>query len=303
VPKVSVIVPNYNHAKFLNQRLDSIFNQTYQDFEVILLDDCSTDNSIEILKQYASDKKVSHFVANNENSGSPFKQWQKGIELASGDYIWIAESDDTADLNFLETLLKALNANCDLVYCRSKKIDEQGKILNEGYFWADGLDEHKWKHNFEANGKDEIKNSFVYRNVLPNASSCIFKKSLASGFENITGFKYAGDWFFWTHLIKNIRITYIAQTLNSFRAHSNTSRTEKSKEEELIRIREYFSVINYAIKVSRENFGKAFHINFRNYDWIFEDMYRKRKLFGLSFLFPDIPMAFLPYYYLFILRK
>ena len=74
---VSIIVPNYNHAPFLNQRLDSIFNQTFQDFEVILLDDASTDNSLSILEDYKEKfkSKVSHLIVNEKNSGSPFKQF------------------------------------------------------------------------------------------------------------------------------------------------------------------------------------------------------------------------------------
>ena len=101
-PLVSIIVPNFNHAAFLAQRLESIYNQTFSSFEVILLDDASTDNSIEILNLYKNHPKTAHFIINTINSGSPFKQWQKGVELAKGELIWIAESDDYAAINFLE---------------------------------------------------------------------------------------------------------------------------------------------------------------------------------------------------------
>lgn len=104
--KISIIVPSYNHASYLEKRLESIFNQTYQNFEVILLDDASTDRSEEILNKYKVNSKVSHLIVNKENSGSPFKQWEKGVELAKGDYIWIAESDDFCEKQFLEILLK-----------------------------------------------------------------------------------------------------------------------------------------------------------------------------------------------------
>ena len=96
-PKLSVIVPNYNYARFLNARIGSILNQSFQDFELILLDDCSTDNSREVLECYRNNPHVSHIVFNEQNSGSPFIQWMKGIELARGEYIWIAEADDLAD--------------------------------------------------------------------------------------------------------------------------------------------------------------------------------------------------------------
>ena len=105
MPTVSVIVPNYNHAPYLQERFDSIFNQTFQDFEVIILDDCSSDNSKEIIEEYRNRPQVSHIVHNEKNSGYPFKQWAKGFGLAKGEYIWIAESDDWAELNFLENLV------------------------------------------------------------------------------------------------------------------------------------------------------------------------------------------------------
>lgn len=102
-PLVSVIVPNYNHASFLVERLESIYNQTYKNIEVILLDDCSTDNSREILSYYA--KKYAHktiTLFNDVNSQRVFRQWNKGLNVAKGELIWIAESDDYCELDFLE---------------------------------------------------------------------------------------------------------------------------------------------------------------------------------------------------------
>ncbi|HET6990511.1 MAG TPA: glycosyltransferase family 2 protein, partial [Bacteroidia bacterium] len=108
-PLVSVILPNYNHARFLEQRIKSILSQTFRDFEIIILDDCSTDNSREIIDRYRSDEKISHVIFNETNSGSAFSQWKKGIQSASGTYIWIAESDDFCDPDFLFTGVNKLN--------------------------------------------------------------------------------------------------------------------------------------------------------------------------------------------------
>lgn len=74
MPKVSVIVPNYNYRRFLTKRIDSILAQTYQDIEIILLDDCSTDGSQELLKQYSKYPTVVKYLVNDKNSGSPFAQ-------------------------------------------------------------------------------------------------------------------------------------------------------------------------------------------------------------------------------------
>lgn len=101
-PMVSVILPNYNHVVYLKERIESILNQTYQNFELILLDDCSADNSCDILNAYKEHPKVSALVLNEKNTGNTFLQWDRGIRLAKGKYVWIAESDDTADIHFLE---------------------------------------------------------------------------------------------------------------------------------------------------------------------------------------------------------
>ena len=98
-----------NHARFLPKRVDSILGQTFQDFELILLDDCSTDDSRSILSKYADDPRV-RIELNEVNSGSPFKQWNEGVRLAHGGYVWIAESDDYADEKLLERLVAVLDA-------------------------------------------------------------------------------------------------------------------------------------------------------------------------------------------------
>ena len=130
--KVSVIVPNYNYAAYLEERIESVLNQSYQDFELIILDDCSTDNSRILIEQYRSDPHVSHIVYNEVNTGSPFKQWAKGIELAKGEYIWIAESDDTASTSFLSELVPQLDSSPDVVlaFSHSFLIDSEGNKLD-----------------------------------------------------------------------------------------------------------------------------------------------------------------------------
>jgi glycosyltransferase involved in cell wall biosynthesis len=120
---VSVIIPNYNHARFLPRWIESVLRQTFPDFALILLDECSTDDSRSILSKYADDPRV-RIEFSEVNSGSPFKQWNKGVGFARGEYIWIAESDDYADLKFLERLSAALRAEptTAFAYCRSWRI-------------------------------------------------------------------------------------------------------------------------------------------------------------------------------------
>ena len=138
IPTVSVILPNYNHSRFLKKRIDSIINQSFQDFELIILDDCSTDSSKEIIEAYRSNLKVTNVVYNQTNSGSTFKQWKKGIQLAKGKYIWFAESDDYAHVDFLENLVSSLekNTNAVLIFCNSHIINAEDTIIGNTNDWS-----------------------------------------------------------------------------------------------------------------------------------------------------------------------
>lgn len=178
---VSVIIPNYNHESFLKKRIDSVLNQTFQNFELIILDDCSTDNSRDIIELYRGKARISNIVYNEINSGSPFKQWEKGIQMALGKYIWIAESDDYCDEAFLESALKALqNNNHAIHYCQSYNVDENDNIVNDNFWWTENITSINWCQPFYMDGKDFINKALQFKCVIPNASAVVFKKG--SGF-------------------------------------------------------------------------------------------------------------------------
>ena len=188
---VSVIVPNYNHEAYLSQRLDSILNQSYQNFEVIILDYCSTDNSRNVIEQYRTNSKVSHIVYNTVNSGTTFKQWEMGINLSKGTYIWIAESDDWCEPTLLENLVAAIEntPNCTLAYCQSLMINEDERIIYHS---------HHSKLVEAIDGKQFVSNYMIERNAVFNASMAVFKKScFYQVFSEYLNYKFCGDWLFW----------------------------------------------------------------------------------------------------------
>ena len=104
----------------------TILTQTRQDFELILLDDASQDGSADFLETF-TDRPGVRFIRNSQNTGSPFAQWNRGLQEAKGDLIWIAESDDIACPQFLEVLAGVLDQNesVGLAFCRSKRINEE----------------------------------------------------------------------------------------------------------------------------------------------------------------------------------
>ena len=233
IPKVSVIVPNYNHAPYLRQRLDSIFNQSFQDFEVIILDDCSTDNSKEIIEEYRNHPQVSHVVYNETNSGSPFKQWAKGFDLAQGEYIWIAESDDWSEAIFLEELMPQINQNQDILvaFCQSiYSYSHSTKIAN--FISSSCI----------MSGKDFFNKHMLFCNSICNASSVLFRKDalkkIPSFYQDFHG---AGDYLFWIEFLLIGNIAYIHKPLNHFRQHSsNTTTTNRTSGNEFYELYQIF---------------------------------------------------------------
>lgn len=218
-PKVSVIVPNYNHAKYLRQRIDSIFAQTFQDFELILLDDKSTDDSVDIINSYQMDSHVSHVVVNENNSGNPFCQWIKGIELSKGDMIWIAESDDVADKDFLMTLVSLMDKNPDAViaFSHSYLIDEEECLINNDFHGHSNPDEVK-----VFDGNKFARHIMTTCNYIFNASMVIFKKSALSNVSDaFLQYRTCGDWAFWMEICLQGKVIEVGNRLSYFRQHEN----------------------------------------------------------------------------------
>ncbi|MBR4876258.1 MAG: glycosyltransferase family 2 protein, partial [Rhodocyclaceae bacterium] len=167
-PKVSVIVPNYNHAPYLRQRLDSIYQQTYQNMEVILLDDCSSDASVEILMEYAQrfpDRTICRF--NDANSGSVFQQWKKGLEVASGELVWIAESDDFCAENFLAEQVRAFqNSAVRLSFCKTKFV--AGEPAEEAWtldYHLSDLNLADFSRSFVRSAHSLVRDGWAVKNI------------------------------------------------------------------------------------------------------------------------------------------
>jgi glycosyltransferase involved in cell wall biosynthesis len=228
-PKLSVIVPNYNHARFLRQRLESIYNQTYRNIEVILLDDASSDESCAILDAFAAaypDITTTHY--NTVNSGGVFKQWRKGIQLAQGELVWIAESDDFCDHNFVETLISAFEDEAVLLaYAQPVFVDERG-APQEWTFrdYLQGLNRRKWNQSYTNTAHDEVRSALGIKNTIPNVSGVVFRKphSLALLADPAwADMRICGDWVFYLHLLRGGKIAYRTETRSYFRFHSSNS--------------------------------------------------------------------------------
>lgn len=219
-PLVSVVVPNYNYASYLKERIDSILSQTYTDYELILLDDASTDNSAEILAGYRDNPHVSHIVVNEKNTGSPFVQWMKGVFMASGKYIWIAEADDLAAPDFLETCVELAEkyADTSICYAGSFLIGSSGKVEHRNpNHWG-----RRRKKGFACfDGRRFAEYNLYWKNYIINASGVIFRREYALKLAGspFLSMKYCGDWLFWFEMSMQGSVIEVYKQLNYFRQH------------------------------------------------------------------------------------
>ena len=227
--KVSVIIPNYNHARYLPQRIESVLNQTFRNIEVILMDDCSPDNSREILVKYAAQDERIRLVFNEQNSGSTFKQWSKGMGLASGKYIWLAESDDYADLTFLEKMVAMLEKDeaIGLAYSASWYVYENKQVIDLYPQFYENMDVALWTHDFVMPGIELVKKFMSYRNIIPNASAVVLRNSIVGQVPPPNGnLRLVGDWLYWASILAVSKVAFLVEPLNYFRFHDNNVRSK-----------------------------------------------------------------------------
>lgn len=228
IKKVSVIVPNYNYSAFLNERIDSIIHQTYPVYELIVLDDCSTDNSKEVIEKKLSEITdiKTKFIPNEKNSGLVFSQWQKGIKEVTGEYFWICEADDSADPTFLETVMKGFeDEDVVLSYTDSMRIDDHNNIIRKNcqdLYNMFGSDH--WNHSFIVDGKEEVKQYLSVLNTILNVSGVVWKNqdNIIDIIEEAKNYKIAGDWYIYVKLLEKGKLAFSSDCLNYYRKHEGS---------------------------------------------------------------------------------
>ena len=231
--KVSIVIPSYNHALYLQQRLESITAQTYKDWEAIIIDDQSTDNSLEIITKFIEKNPsftVKHFIVNDTNSGSGYYSWQKGIELAETKYIWIAETDDYSQSTFLEELVAVLdkNENVSLAFCGCNYVEKDNIIYDS---------KNRTKDLNVEIGKFKVIDNSIFLNRMPfdtyitNGSSVVFRKPKFEILSELFTNRQCSDIFLWSYLLEKSSFAFLNKNLNFFRRHegSTSSFLQKNK--------------------------------------------------------------------------
>lgn len=204
---VSVIIPLYNKQKYITRVLDSVFAQTYNDYQVIVVDDGSTDNGPEIVKRY-TDPRLK--LIRQENFG-PGAARNKGVAQSSSQFVAFLDADDEWMPIFLETCVKALQGNpdCDLA-ASTYYLGAQGKDITN-IFRHHGMTEGPWQLN--ADISDHQLQHAIY---ILNSSSAVFKRSVIEkygGFYSKNHCQYGEDFYLWIEVIFNHKIYRILKPL------------------------------------------------------------------------------------------
>ena len=219
MPKVSVIIPVYNVEKYLKECLDSLVNQTLPDIEIILVDDGSTDSSLDICKQYAQkDNRIKIIEQQNQGAGAARN---KGLAVAIGDYLYFMDSDDYINTNALEKLYNQITkTNADICFCKHKIFDEKDKIIKNG----------EWDSKIKI--IPEML-TFSYKDIptkilqicIPTPFIKLYKKSFINRKEiSFQEIKTCNDVFFcYASLIMADKITFINEFLVTYRTNQKTS--------------------------------------------------------------------------------
>ena len=285
--KVTIVVPNYNHSEYLEERLESIYGQSYKNFEVILLDDVSTDDSVSILKKFKKRyPDVTSLYINTANSGSPYKQWKKGINLAKGDLIWIAESDDFCELNFLENHVSSFFDDSIMLSFSSSKFIKNGEICDSSaQNLADFVCPDVWNHSFVISSHDFVNNFLGIKNVIINVSSCVFKNINISLLDesNWENFKLCGDWIFYLNLIQGGRVVFNSNTTNYYRIHERSTSLSVQKELEYYKEHEKVACeIVKLYKISWRTIEKNYSILQDRFSIQYSDRYNFEDFYNLK---------------------
>lgn len=225
---VTAIVPSYNHAPYLRQRLDSILGQSYPLVDVLVLDDGSSDGSRAIIEDYAArypDRLRAVF--NETNSGSVFAQWQKGHELATGDLVWFCESDDFAEPDFVERLIPAFRDPAVMLgFGRIEFANADGTPRPGMDHYREAAEPGLWGQPRTRPAAEWFAGAFGVKNVIANVGGSLWRRAPIAPeiWAEARGYRIMGDWFLYAAVARGGMIAYEPGAVSYFRQHgANTS--------------------------------------------------------------------------------
>lgn len=233
--KISVVMTSYNHKEYIGLAIESIINQTFTDFELIIVDDNSNDGSQDVIRKYEKLDKRIVAIYRDENFGNYVLSTNYAASFAKTDYLIFAQCDDFADKDQLKNLweIKQKNPKCKVIYSCSNLIDKNGCYLGND-FSCRSVDFKNYCKESTVLPKDMAHKLLVHSCIIPNLSAALVEKALFIKMNGLsTDFKVLADWDFWLRSSLVTDFYYIKEPLNNFRQHDTTIRSSIKIEKQL----------------------------------------------------------------------
>ncbi len=213
MPKVSILMPTYNQAQYITEALESAVKQTYDDFELLVLDNVSTDNTEEIVRAYLDDKRI--IYRKNETNIGGVNNFNKAVEMATGEYIKFLFSDDLLIPTALAEFVKVLdeNENVSLVTSFFEYVGRHNSL-------------EKQPVTGKISGYEAIKKTVTSINWIGAPSNVIFRKADFAGFQFEHRWHWMTDFDVWHKLLTRGDLYVIPQFLTKFRQHDSSWSSE-----------------------------------------------------------------------------
>jgi len=257
-PKVSFIVPCYKLAHFLGECVNSILAQTYEKLEVLILDDCSPDNTSEVAAEFKDPRVI--YIRNETNLGH-LRNYNKGIELSRGSYVWLISADDCLrSRNVLQRYVELLENNPQVgyVFCPAMSLTEEGEEIDVPQMWT-------WPGERDRilSGREVVKRSAYCCPVC--APTGLVRKECYSHFGGFPlNLPRTGDWYLWSIFATKYDVGYFAEPMVCYRWHS-TNMDSRLKKEQPSFFREQEFLVRRLIKKEAAKAGISWGIRPRIY--------------------------------------
>lgn len=227
MPKVSVVIPSYNHAPFIGHAVDSVLNQSETDLELIVIDDGSTDNSLEVLSSF-SDPRFKVYTQSNQGAHAAIN---RGLQIACGEFLAILNSDDAYHPQRLEKTIAALDddAQIGLVGSHIEIIDINNRTLGvkHGYLDCPPWSLEHPERSFRAG--NDLHAALLTENYLATTSNFVFRRRWYEQVGEFRPLRYAHDWDFALRMARISRLALLPEPLVRYRVHeSNTIRENQA---------------------------------------------------------------------------
>lgn len=218
---ISIVIPSYNHEKYIQRCIESVLMQTYKDWELIIIDDGSKDSSNDIIASYL-DKRIRHIM--QENAGA-HNAINRGLSLAEGEYLTILNSDDEYHPNRLEKFLQAFsqNSSIDFISTWIDIVDSDSKKIGTKKAWENMEPWEIKDKDLTFAGTDDYALNALMSNFVSTTSNMIFKREVYEQVGGMRNLRFAHDWDFLLRVCSEFNCYNLKEALLSYRVHNSNT--------------------------------------------------------------------------------